>query len=129
MADETRRTTRFAIGCLYTVQGSTLGGKVISRQLDALLHGEDGRRFFRGFPQDGANWQALCAGLEGCEPISRGWKRAPPRLCALRGHAGARLEAIADAVNTVALVSERLMGLRLALLSSCTTPPLAATNQ
>lgn len=54
----------FAIGCLYTVQGSTLGGKVIFRQLDALLDGKDGRRFFEGTVQDGANWRLLCQKLE-----------------------------------------------------------------
>jgi heme oxygenase len=56
----------FSIGCLYTVQGSTLGGKVIHRQLDRLVPGEDGRRFFKGTAEDGALWQSLCAGLENC---------------------------------------------------------------
>ena len=54
----------FAIGCLYTVQGSTLGGKVIARQLDPLLDGPDGRRFFAGGPGDSAHWQTLCARLD-----------------------------------------------------------------
>ena len=54
----------FSIGCLYTVQGSTLGGKVIFRQLDALLPGSDGRRFFEGTAQDSANWRLLCRRLE-----------------------------------------------------------------
>lgn len=54
----------FSLGCLYTLQGSTLGGKVIFRQLDVLLGHEKGRRFFQGGPRDGALWQRLCAGLE-----------------------------------------------------------------
>jgi heme oxygenase len=66
VAAQAGRHGAFAIGCLYTVQGSTLGGKVIFRQLDRLLPGEDGRRFFKGTPQDGTLWQSLCAGLENC---------------------------------------------------------------
>lgn len=54
----------FAIGCLYTVQGSTLGGKVLHRQLAALLPGDDGRSFFKGSAADGEHWRHLCAGLE-----------------------------------------------------------------
>jgi heme oxygenase len=54
----------FAAGVLYTVQGSTLGGKVIHRQLDALLPDDGGRAFFKGSRDDGARWQTLCAALE-----------------------------------------------------------------
>jgi len=54
----------FAAGVLYTVQGSTLGGKVIHRQLDGLLDGEGGRTFFKGSAEDGQRWRLLCAGLE-----------------------------------------------------------------
>ena len=57
----------FAIGCLYTVQGSTLGGKVIARQLDGLLEGADGRRFFIGGSDDGAHWRLLYDRLEARE--------------------------------------------------------------
>ena len=60
------RDGAFALGCLYTIQGSTLGGKVIYRQLDRLLPGKDGRCFFKGTADDGAHWQSLCAGLENC---------------------------------------------------------------
>jgi heme oxygenase len=63
---QTARDGSFSIGCLYTVQGSTLGGKVIYRQLDRLLPGDDGRSFFEGTADDGALWQSLCAGLENC---------------------------------------------------------------
>jgi len=54
----------FAVGILYTVLGSTLGGKVIHRQLDRLLPDDQGRRFFRGESGDGANWRLFCARLE-----------------------------------------------------------------
>lgn len=52
------------IGALYTVQGSTLGGKILYRQLDSLLPGDQGRHFFKGTPDDGRHWQAVCAALE-----------------------------------------------------------------
>jgi heme oxygenase len=61
---ETANDPGFNAGCLYTVQGSTLGGKVIFRQLDGLLPSVDGRRFFQGTPQDGGAWGALCKALE-----------------------------------------------------------------
>jgi heme oxygenase len=56
----------FCAGILYTVQGSTLGGKVIFRQLDRLLPDARGRRFFQGTAEDARHWQTLCAALEGC---------------------------------------------------------------
>jgi heme oxygenase len=57
-------SAEFAVGCLYTVLGSTLGGKVIDRQLDALLPTAAGREFFRGTPADGILWRLFCARLE-----------------------------------------------------------------
>lgn len=54
----------FAVGVLYTVLGSTLGGKVIHRQLAALLSDDRGRSFFKGTADDGANWRLFCARLE-----------------------------------------------------------------
>ena len=62
--EEPARSGAFAVGVLYTVQGSTLGGKVIHRQLDGLLDGEDGRSFFKGRAEDGHYWRMLCAALE-----------------------------------------------------------------
>jgi heme oxygenase len=64
VTEEAADDPAFAIGCLYTVQGSTLGGKVIYRQLDNLLSDADGRRFFAGTAQDGARWRELCGRLE-----------------------------------------------------------------
>ncbi len=54
----------FAVGCLYTVLGSTLGGKLIHRQLEGLLPDGQGRTFFKGGTEDGANWQRFCRRLE-----------------------------------------------------------------
>jgi heme oxygenase len=64
VAEEPAKAGAFAAGVLYTVQGSTLGGKVIHRQLDRLLEDERGRAFFKGSAQDGEHWRLLCAGLE-----------------------------------------------------------------
>lgn len=52
----------FAVGALYVVLGSALGGKVIHRQLDYLLPGAEGRRFFAG--DDGAVWRDFCRRLD-----------------------------------------------------------------
>lgn len=62
--EEAARSGAFAVGVLYTVQGSTLGGKVIYRQLDALLDDDEGRAFFKGRRDDGSRWQELCGALE-----------------------------------------------------------------
>ncbi|WP_167737636.1 biliverdin-producing heme oxygenase [Sphingomonas parva] len=53
-----------ALGCLYVAQGSTLGGRVVHRQLDYLLDGAPGRRFFAGSDADAATWRDLCGHLE-----------------------------------------------------------------
>jgi heme oxygenase len=54
-----------ALGVAYVVEGSSLGGKVIYRQLDYLFgHSAAGRHFFRGTALDGQRWQALCRKLE-----------------------------------------------------------------
>jgi heme oxygenase len=54
----------FVVGCLYTVLGSTLGGKVIHGQLDNLLTDARGREFFKGAPDSGAQWRQFCTALE-----------------------------------------------------------------
>jgi len=54
-----------AVGALYVVEGSTLGGKLIHRQLDVLFApGERGRSFFGGTSDDGRHWRALCRRLD-----------------------------------------------------------------
>ena len=53
------------LGVAYVVEGSSLGGKVIYRQLDYLFgDSAAGRHFFRGSASDGQRWQALCRALE-----------------------------------------------------------------
>ena len=61
---EPARDDAFAVGCLYTVLGSTLGGKVISRQLQNLLRDGQGRSFFAGSPDDARYWRLFCERLE-----------------------------------------------------------------
>ncbi|WP_294173079.1 biliverdin-producing heme oxygenase [uncultured Sphingomonas sp.] len=54
----------WAVGCLYTLVGSSLGGKVIFRQLDYLLPTPAGRTFFAGTAGDGERWREFCNRLE-----------------------------------------------------------------
>lgn len=54
----------WALGCLYTLVGSMLGGKLIFRQLDYLLPTAAGRSFFAGTTDDGERWKEFCARLE-----------------------------------------------------------------
>jgi heme oxygenase len=57
------RTAR--LGMAYVVEGSSLGGKVIYRQLDYLFgRFAAGRQFFLGSASDGPRWHALCCELE-----------------------------------------------------------------
>ena len=86
---EAARACAFAAGVLYTVQGSTLGGKVIHRQLDALLPEEGGRAFFKGRRDDGPSWQILCAALElqsDGAALEEGARHAFARFAALMEH-------------------------------------------
>jgi len=54
-----------ALGCLYVVQGSTIGGRVIYRQLDYLFgRSSEGRAFFAGSVNDPQRWMAVRAFLE-----------------------------------------------------------------
>lgn len=53
-----------ALGCLYVLEGSTLGGQIISRHLKELhgLDGDNGAAFFRSYgPHVGAMWRAFGA--------------------------------------------------------------------
>lgn len=54
----------WVVGCLYTLVGSSLGGKVIFRQLDYLFPTAAGRTFFAGTPGDGERWREFCDRLE-----------------------------------------------------------------
>lgn len=60
--------TAQAIGCLYVLEGSTLGGQVITRLLKDSLHisPEEGGRFFAGYrEQTVPNWRQFGAWAEG----------------------------------------------------------------
>jgi heme oxygenase len=55
-----------ALGCLYVIEGATLGGQVIKRHLRARLNvtPESGGRFFHGYgAETGSMWQAFCSEL------------------------------------------------------------------
>jgi heme oxygenase len=59
-----------AFGCLYVLEGSTLGGRVISRHVQARLGAELPRRFLDGYgAETGERWQefrrALAAAARG----------------------------------------------------------------
>jgi heme oxygenase len=54
------------MGCLYVVEGSTLGGRVLARRLDMLLGpGKEGRRFFLAHGDlCSLMWRRFCDVLE-----------------------------------------------------------------
>ena len=54
------------LGCLYVIEGATLGGQVITRRLQANLGlaPASGAAFFSGYgAQTGSRWKAFCAML------------------------------------------------------------------
>ena len=57
-----------AMGWLYVVEGSTLGGRHLARGLDGLLgEAEAGRHFLLGHgARHGAMWRACCEAIEQC---------------------------------------------------------------
>jgi heme oxygenase len=60
-------TLPHVIGCLYVLEGATLGGKVIARSLEKVLRltADHGASFFNSYGAAvGAYWQELCAVLE-----------------------------------------------------------------
>lgn len=60
------------LGCLYVIEGATLGGRIITRQLQTQLGltPETGGAFFDGYgTQTGAHWKAFCTMLtENADP-------------------------------------------------------------
>jgi heme oxygenase (biliverdin-IX-beta and delta-forming) len=56
-----RTNLEFALGCLYVLEGATLGGQVISRHLAKLDIGpESGGRFFNGYgAKTGEMWKSF----------------------------------------------------------------------
>ena len=62
-------TASAVLGCLYVVEGSTLGGRELARHLDHLLPpgAVAGRAFLLGHgARHGAMWREFCAALEMC---------------------------------------------------------------
>lgn len=56
-----------ALGCLYVIEGATLGGQIITRRLEAGLGltPASGASFFSGYgAQTGSRWKDFCAMLE-----------------------------------------------------------------
>lgn len=54
------------LGCLYVIEGATLGGRIITRQLQTQLGltPESGGAFFDGYgAQTGSQWKAFCTML------------------------------------------------------------------
>lgn len=57
------------LGCLYVLEGSTLGGQLISRELERRLGIDEnsGAGFFRSYGANvGAMWTDFCASVRGC---------------------------------------------------------------
>lgn len=55
-----------ALGCLYVMEGSTLGGRMISRIIteSLLLDKDSGGSFFSGYGEEtGKKWKLFCAAL------------------------------------------------------------------
>lgn len=54
-----------ALGFLYVLEGSTLGGRVIDKQLRVRGLSSEGLSFFQGYGDEtGARWKAFCRVLE-----------------------------------------------------------------
>ena len=50
-----------ALGCLYVLEGSTLGGSIICRAVQQRLGPSPGRSFFAGYgDRTGTMWNAFC---------------------------------------------------------------------
>jgi heme oxygenase len=61
------RSAAATLGCLYVLQGSALGGRVLARQLDVLFAADSisGRLFFAGDREWNAlAWKSCCDALE-----------------------------------------------------------------
>lgn len=62
------------LGCLYVIEGATLGGRIITRQLQTQLglNPESGGAFFDGYgAQTGPHWKAFCTMLTNIADESR----------------------------------------------------------
>lgn len=64
--DETEFSVAFAMGYMYVIEGSTLGGRVILKHVQQTLHldEEHGASFFAGYgPETGAKWKNFLSNL------------------------------------------------------------------
>jgi heme oxygenase (biliverdin-IX-beta and delta-forming) len=58
-------TAARAMGCAYVLEGSTLGGRHISRMFDGSPVPPEARRFFHGYgAETGARWTEFCGSLQ-----------------------------------------------------------------
>jgi heme oxygenase len=89
-------TTEEALGALYVLQGSAIGGRVIARRLRKVGSLPMPMRFFGGFSDDHETWRLCCDALE---------------RCATAGDVNRLTEA---AVSTFRHVAEWLQALRIA---------------
>lgn len=72
------------LGVLYVLEGSTLGGKFILRDVSARfgLSATRGARFFAGYgSRTGAMWRAMVAALEAIDPHSGTARRVEAAAC------------------------------------------------
>jgi heme oxygenase len=53
-----------AVGALYVVQGSALGGKVLADRIGGSGEAAMPRTYFQGLPDDGLRWRRLCKALD-----------------------------------------------------------------
>ncbi len=71
-----------AFGCLYVLEGATLGGQLISRHVQAVLgvDAETGGSFFRAYgPANGAMWREFCRALDAPALLAPGAAEAAER--------------------------------------------------
>jgi heme oxygenase len=59
-------TTEDALGTLYVLQGSAIGGKAIAQRLRRAGVVEMPRQYFEGRPDDPETWRLCCNALERC---------------------------------------------------------------
>jgi heme oxygenase len=89
-----RQTLDFALGCLYVLEGATLGGQIISRHLATLGIGPaNGGLFFHGYgPKTGEMWKSF--------------QRSATRYCVTEEQIG---EAVSGAQSTFERFSDSML--------------------
>lgn len=65
------------LGCLYVLEGATLGGRQITGMMEGSPVPPDARRFFASYgAETGLRWQEFLAALKSFEGRSAEWERA-----------------------------------------------------